>query len=111
MLNLIVSGVAAALKVAAPIFIPPLMAKLEKKLPATGDGPKRRESVMRAVGALASSLMDDGVLSAKECEELRYHVAATIETFLPAVEAEMAVVSGQRLVVSGSYLDVGGRAA
>ncbi len=113
MLNFILSGVGVALKVAAPVFVPALMAKLEKKLPETGRGPERRDAVLRAVRALATSLEDDGVISADEREDLYRHVAATIETFVPTVEAahDMAMPVGlRRLTVSGGYLDVGGAA-
>ncbi|HUX16372.1 MAG TPA: hypothetical protein VMW52_07845 [Phycisphaerae bacterium] len=104
MLSWILTGIGVALKIAAPIFVPSLMSAMEKKMPASGDGPKRRDAVLRAVRALAVSLENDGVLSVEEREDLYRHIAGTIETFVPAINATAKgseTAGGQAVVIRG----------
>lgn len=103
MLSMIIAGVGLALKVAAPIFIPPLMQKLEQKLPNKGDGPKRRDAVLRAVRALAVSLENDGVLTAAEREDLYREVPKIIETFVPTMNAARQT---RQITITGGVLEV-----
>jgi len=102
---LITSIAGAGLRVALPFIVGPLMARLEKKLPNSGDGPKRKAIVMEAVRKLANSLMDDGIIDDRERDELLAYLPGLIETLVPHVEAQVqaarkTVTIGDRVTVA-----------